>query len=593
MLTESQLSAILTTATRMQAAGQQADASLIPYVCQALLQGLKIQDVGAWQVEPGGAVALWNGKSSDLRIADESLSQIAEGALQQFEFSSESDSGEETRLSLVCSSIIDDARVVVGFLHDKQQLIEDDLFQMAEILADIRRRELLRRLFSSHRNQRRLTSFLEEIHRATDETELLQLFVVDGTVVSEFDRISVAVRQVSGAWGVIAATGAETISPRAEAVNKIREIIVESERTGSTDGCVRPLSVTGTWQSAKFAVVFEKDLAATDRDLQLAGFLARQLAMALSHLKERSSSQRKKHPRLRSRSFFVSAMALALLVLLGAMSIFHAELKIHTLGQAVPSRRREIFSPESGVIQLVHVNDGDVIEQGEILFEIYNDDLYVLRERTQEELSTSQARLAALQTISQRNGAGASTLNSGLPTSVELAELGTKVESLKAQMELLNRQVDALKVRAPISGRVFRQRMQEELLGRPVQQGQYLIQVAELDGPWELQLRVPEADVRHVISAFEKGDEPLEFTFALETSPQSEHHGSIENLSSVTDLDAYGELSTLAVSRINRDEIPDVRLGAGVLAKIHCGSRSLMYLATRRLMDFGARYTPW
>lgn len=594
MLSESQLSALLNSAVRAQATSQAPDGSLTPFLCQAVIQELKLLDIQLWQVDHHHVAQLWKSNSSIewFSIDEESLRNIAVGELQNFEAVYGGRDSAPNSLSLTSVPIVDSARMTIAFLHSKEQNIEEDLFQVGEIVADIRRRELLKQLYESNQRHSRLFRFLTELHDAESKDALLELFVTDGVTISEFDRISIVSRKSTGGWTMAACTGVESISLRSEEVQRICSEVAYAERDHNLTGPIFPLSPNNEWALAEHAAVFEKQNDIKPADLQTGQLLASQMAMAIDYIANRQN--KKRNPKRKKRS--PSAVALAPLLLIGLIVVicfWQTEFRIKAVGVAVPKTRQEVFAPDHGIIQVVNVQHGQFVEQGDILFEVFNDELLVLRESTREELVTAQTRFAALQTISQRTGGSTQLTNGALPTSVELAELGKKIESLKTQVEMIDGQLKSLQVVAPFSGEVFRERMQEELIGRPVQQGQYVMQIAALDGPWELQLRVPENEIRHVTLAQNQQEESLSLTYALETSPEVERASSIDEISNTTDLDSFGRLSTLAVSQITKEEIPDVRYGAGVIAKIHCGKRPLGFLMTRRVTEFWAKYSPF
>lgn len=591
MLSESQLSTLLNSAARAQASSGEPGSSLIPFLCQSVQQQLSLNDILLWQIDLNQIIPLWQSRQNEksFSIDKESLSHIEVGEIQEFDSPSTGDQTASYRLSLTGVPIVDSARMVIAFQHSQSQQVDDDLFQIGEILADIRRRELLQKLYASNQKQNRVFNFLAELHNSTSQEELIQLFVTDGITVSEFERISVLSRKANSGWAMEACTGVDSISERSEEVQKICTEVVHAEKVNDLAGPIMPLSPDGEWGSAKYAVVLEKQGEIGPTDLQVGKLLSTQMAMALTHVSDRNSSKRK-NQRASKPSLWI---VLFLFIGCSLILFWQTEFRIKATGIAVPQQRQEVFAPDNGLIQVVHVEHGEHVAEGDVLFEIYNDELLVLRESTREELVAAAARLAALQTISQRIGSSSQPTNGTLPPSVELAELAEKIESLTTQVELIDEQLSSLKVVAPFAGQVFRERMQEELLGRPIQQGQYVLQIAALDGPWELRLRIPENEIRHVTSAQAKQEAPLPLTFALETSPELERSSAVAQLSNTTDLDSYGKLSTLAISYVSKEDIPDARFGAGVFAKVHCGTRSLGYLMTRRVSEFWSKYSPF
>ena len=61
-----------------------------------------------------------------------------------------------------------------------------------------------------------------------------------------------------------------------------------------------------------------------------------------------------------------------------------------------------------------------------------------------------------------------------------------------------------LDVKSPINGLVVTWDLRNRLIHRPVQRGQVLLRVADPDGPWQLELHMPENRVGHIV-AFQHG----------------------------------------------------------------------------------------
>src|SRR5205085_11600542 len=106
----------------------------------------------------------------------------------------------------------------------------------------------------------------------------------------------------------------------------------------------------------------------------------------------------------------------------------------------------------------------------------------------------------------------------------EEAGLRALLASLERQSKLLDEQQDALTIRSPIAGRILTWDLPQLLQNRPVQRGQVLMTVAETEGPWVLELHVPEKHVGALVSARQAGDPKLPdaklpVTFVMATDP--------------------------------------------------------------------------
>ena len=116
-----------------------------------------------------------------------------------------------------------------------------------------------------------------------------------------------------------------------------------------------------------------------------------------------------------------------------------------------------------------------------------------------------------------------------------------------------------------------------------MQRGQALLTVADLEGPWELELHVPDHRAGHVGRARSLRAE-LAVTFALAADPGKEYHGTSRTW--CWPRTRRGERSTVLVTvEFDRDEVQGLRPGATVLARIHCGRRSMGYVWLHDLFE--------
>ena len=170
----------------------------------------------------------------------------------------------------------------------------------------------------------------------------------------------------------------------------------------------------------------------------------------------------------------------------------------------------------------------------------------------------------------------------------EEEELKKTLESLGRQLEIVNRRVAELTLRSPIAGQVVRWDLIRSLESRPVRQGQLLMQVVDPAGPWQLELRIPDRHVRHVLAAQAAATDAnrLSVRFLFRMSPKTTYSAMLDDVHFATDLDQDGELSTLAKVTLNPKNIPDLRPGSSVIAKINCGRRSIGYVWLRELLEF-------
>lgn len=281
---------------------------------------------------------------------------------------------------------------------------------------------------------------------------------------------------------------------------------------------------------------------------------------------------------IRSRRL-LAAVGLTTIVSSGLM-FAQMDLQIEASGKLVPSARVFVFAPEDGVITDVFVEDGATVANKAPLCVLRNEDLEIQLETIEGEVASTHARLAALESLR-----GDRSLTQSGMLSVEQAELKERLSSLESQSEILQQRMARLAMTATMAGQVYGDRLQELLKGRPVQRGQYLFELADPSSGWQIDLRIPEVEVRHVIHGQAESPDPLSISITVETDPEKRIATSLTRLSASTEVDDYGQLSVLATAIPGKADISNPRPGAGVIGRISCGKRSAGYVLFRRIIE--------
>jgi hypothetical protein len=96
-----------------------------------------------------------------------------------------------------------------------------------------------------------------------------------------------------------------------------------------------------------------------------------------------------------------------------------------------------------------------------------------------------------------------------------------------------------------------------------------------------------------VLEARSTAPQPLAVSFALSAEPGVEFHGTLNDLALATDVDEVDGPTVLATVSFDRDQVLGLRPGATVLARIHCGRRSLGYVWLHDLYEFVQTHWWW
>ena len=250
--------------------------------------------------------------------------------------------------------------------------------------------------------------------------------------------------------------------------------------------------------------------------------------------------------------------------------------------------RQNAWAEVDGYVQQVLIEHDDQVKKDQLLVEQRSDKLEQEIEALQGELNTDMAMRSALfrellnpqdltdaeesQKVSERN------------------QVEQRIASQKLRLEILRKMQAMLKVRSPIDGRVVTWNVSERLLGRPVNRGENLLEIADPTGDWELEIYMPEYRMGHIASAKARSQERLLVTFFLATNPENELEGRVEQVD--TSAEVRGEDGNTVLVRVSFDQEAlrkvnnDPKIGATATAKIHCGRKPIGYVLFHDLIDF-------
>jgi len=287
------------------------------------------------------------------------------------------------------------------------------------------------------------------------------------------------------------------------------------------------------------------------------------------------------------RKCVLAAVAIAVAVLCAAVT--PTDLTVEAPGRLQPLDRRHVFAPADGVIERLAATElGKRLDAGELLAVVRSPALDLEIERVKGEIETASKRMAAVQVERTKIERG-SRVERGEITRLtsEKEELKIAIEGLRRQEEILAERRRRLDVVAPIDGRVITWDVSQLLEARPVIQGQILMTMANLEGPWVVELRVPDDRVGHVVAGRRDDDGRLAVSFILATDPSVTHGGELAELALASDVDQQAPPFVPATAAVTEGLPAEKRRpGATVVAKIHCGRRSILYVWSRGLVDF-------
>ena len=268
-----------------------------------------------------------------------------------------------------------------------------------------------------------------------------------------------------------------------------------------------------------------------------------------------------------------------------AMVVVPADFTVEGHGELQPAVRRGVFASSDGIVAnlapALTTSDTAEVSAGETLIELSNTDLDFELTRVLGEIRTARESLSTKVVERLNVDDSDSNWESQLEKlSAEEKELEVNIASLEAQLKVLKLQQSDLTLASPIDGEILTWEAARILESRPVRRGDLLVNVADVDGPWVLEIRVPNQNIGYVNDARREQKPNLDVSFILATDPKTTWFGTVRDVAS--DTRSYGESgpTVLVTVEIERDDIPETQLrpGATVIPHIHTGQRPIGFV---------------
>jgi hypothetical protein len=171
----------------------------------------------------------------------------------------------------------------------------------------------------------------------------------------------------------------------------------------------------------------------------------------------------------------------------------------------------------------------------------------------------------------------------------------TQLETVRKKLEIfLLHEKPKLYVTSPIDGVIvssdIRRRLPEK---KPLSRTQYVMEVADLDGDWQLELLMPEKQMGYIMehkNRLDKHEKPLRVEFHLATKVDEKHYGTVKEIHDRAEVRSESagaggksntNLNTVTIKVALDDQEAlrsDLKFGAGCSAQVDCGKRPLGYV---------------
>lgn len=238
-----------------------------------------------------------------------------------------------------------------------------------------------------------------------------------------------------------------------------------------------------------------------------------------------------------------------------------------------PEVRRHVYSESKGIIENVNFEDGKPVAAGELLLQMRD---FELEQRVKARLSEKERLISQIQDLgAQLSGADgerrAAIVDSRANISAELQSVQRMIENDQEMMR------SVMDVRSPIDGTIITWNPQQRLKGLVVEPNQTLFSISQLDGQWQLEVKIPHIKVGYVDEALaaarENGEDFIVAEFAMSTNPNKKYSGKLKKVSIRPHTDDTGIQKYRGIINVDPKDVDasQLRPGAGATVKIFCG----------------------
>lgn len=552
--------------------------------------------------------------------------------------------GNPTGFALIIAPLTVDKQVVglVEILMDpsRRAATQKSTLRFVSDLCDLAgtylKNRQMRQMMSQQRLWNQLEGFAHTIHGSLDLKETAFAVANDGKRLVGCDRLSVCLK-IGGRPMVEAVSGQEVVEQRANLVREMTRLCKAVMRsgedmvyTGNTEGFAPDIRdalemyVDESGSKAVIVTLLHKPESDPNKDKVVFGALvAEQIgdemaptdAHARTEVVSRHAStalwNASEHDKsllpilkvvgspwrfFRGRTLAkVAAGILAVIGLILVLTFVPWKLTIEGRGALWPENRRNTYAPHQAVVVSAPVEHGQEVKEGDVLVKLESRDLERELKAKLAEFQEAQTRVDYLDRERKRRAIPRDEL---IRIEGQFAEARIKAKSCADQIEILEEQIGDLTIKSPQEGIVTTWEVRKNLLGKPVEVGEPLVQVAATDGEWVLEVEVPDNDMAPILAAqrqleadIKAGTKPplskLSAYFVTATDPEHRYPGYVRRIGSKAELVEGNHVVKLTVGfsdEVRNDFLSRnqaLRPGAEVRARVECGQARLAYVLMR------------
>ncbi len=289
--------------------------------------------------------------------------------------------------------------------------------------------------------------------------------------------------------------------------------------------------------------------------------------------------------RVLPKTVLLSAAALAFMLFL---VFWPVEFYVSASGVLVPQQRQLIFPEVSGLVASVQAAHGQAVRPSDTLIVLQSEELQLRIADVSGRIATLSQRKSSI----ERNKFQTARTSGVSEFEENLRSLQAELDALHSQLHELEKLQDKLQIKSPMDGQVITWDVQQKLTGRSVTPQNALMEIANIEGPWQLELEVEDHKIQHLFRGLTFTDRhPLKVQFTLSADPRQSYEGTLIEISNAMALNSDSQQVMRVKVNIDKDVLPVKQAGSSVSAKIYTGkTTSAGYLWLHQIPETLNRY---
>ena len=276
----------------------------------------------------------------------------------------------------------------------------------------------------------------------------------------------------------------------------------------------------------------------------------------------------------------LTALVLGILFL----CFFQVEHKMKIHGVLQPANRSDIHTIAEGVITDLLVGHNELVEPGQPLFKQKNFDIELQVSEYEGKILTTQAEIEQ----NERQRGNPQLTKADLQALGETVRaLGVRKHGYERSLEKLKEKQASLNVSSDMRGTVITWNAKKRLEGKPFAANKPVMTIADYEGDWQLELKIPQGKIGYINAAYQKNDgKPLQIDYQIATNPSEKLQGELVDIAQRAEVGQSGNSEFRAIGAADIENRETLRPGVGVTARVHCGKQPIGHVWTYQIIDY-------